>query len=74
MDLRDLVEWHHGAVVLHLDAVQHVYRSAAGAHGRHFTAEILHRLIHASLQVGIAIFQARNRRHGCLSHEWYLPT
>ena len=66
--LRDLVERHQGAVVLDLDAVQHVHRGAAGAHGGHFLAEVLDRLVHAGLELGEQILERGIRGHAGLSH------
>ena len=53
--LRYLVQRHLRAVGVDRYSVEHVHRRAAGAHRGHCLAKIVHRFIHARLQLRIGI-------------------
>ena len=78
-DLRDLGDGRVGAVVVHLDLVEHVNVGAAGAGGEEVGAEVLDGLFHARLQLRVHGLQRRIACHGgchrgaCLSEADWKP-
>src|SRR5260370_17717368 len=59
MNLGDLVERHLRPIVVNRNRVEHVNVRSPGARGRHFTAEVFHRLLHARLEGYVDFFQGR---------------
>src|SRR5258708_20244240 len=59
MNLGNLVERHLRPIVVNRNRVEHVNVRSPGARGRHFTAEVFHRLLHARLEGYVDFFQGR---------------